>query len=150
MERVLTYAQALLEATEQEMERDPSVILFGIGVDDFKGTWGTTKDLLLRVGHSQLDVDLFERNPGVPHGQPRPQAPARGVLVADYQLIAHGLPTPQSSVMIEKFAGVRGMVRSEFLDLNHTSKLMILVSLMIPKFARDAGGKGGRTSESGH
>jgi hypothetical protein len=24
-------------------------------------------------------------------------------------------------VMIEKFAGVRGLVRSEFLDLNHTS-----------------------------
>jgi hypothetical protein len=37
--------------------------------------------------------------------------------------------------MIEKFARVRGMVRSEFLDLNHTSKLMIPVSLMIPKFA---------------
>ena len=34
--------------------------------------------------------------------------------------------------MIEKFAGVRGMVRSEFLDLNRTSKSMILVSLVIP------------------
>jgi hypothetical protein len=42
------------------------------------------------------------------------------------------------------------MVLSEFLDLNHTSKFMILVSLMIPKFARDAGGKDRRTSESGH
>ena len=37
--------------------------------------------------------------------------------------------------MIEKFAGVRGLVLSEFLDLNHTSKSMILVFLMIPKFA---------------
>ena len=37
--------------------------------------------------------------------------------------------------MIEKFAGVRGLVRSEFFDLNHTSKFMTLVSLMIPKFA---------------
>jgi hypothetical protein len=52
--------------------------------------------------------------------------------------------------MIEKFASVRGMVRSEFLDLNHTSKFMILVSLMIPKFARGAGGEVWRTSESGH
>jgi hypothetical protein len=52
--------------------------------------------------------------------------------------------------MIEKFAGVRGMDRSEFLDLNRTSKLMILVSLVIPKFARDASGKVRRTSESGH
>jgi hypothetical protein len=37
--------------------------------------------------------------------------------------------------MIEKCAGVCGMVGSEFLDLNHTSKSMVLVSLMIPKFA---------------
>ena len=55
-----------------------------------------------------------------------------------------------ASVMIEKFARVRGMVRSEFLDLNHTSKSMILVSLMIAKFARDAGGRVRRTSQSGH
>ena len=53
-------------------------------------------------------------------------------------------------VMIEKFAGVSRMVVSEFLDLNHTNKPMILVSLVIPKFAREASGKVRRTSESGH
>jgi len=37
--------------------------------------------------------------------------------------------------MIEKFAEAVGIVRSEFLDLNHTSKSMILVSPMISKFA---------------
>ena len=37
--------------------------------------------------------------------------------------------------MIEKFAIVSGKVPSEFLDLNHTSKFMKLVSLVIPKFA---------------
>jgi hypothetical protein len=52
--------------------------------------------------------------------------------------------------MIEKFAGARGMVRSEFLDLNHASKTMILVSLMIAKLAWDAGGEAWRTSQSGH
>ena len=52
--------------------------------------------------------------------------------------------------MIEKFAGVRRLVRSEFLDLNHTSKSMILVSLMSSKFAREASGEVRRTSESGH
>jgi hypothetical protein len=52
--------------------------------------------------------------------------------------------------MIEKFAGLRGQVVSEFLDLNHTSKHVMLVSLLLPKFARDAGGDGWRTSESGH
>ena len=40
-----------------------------------------------------------------------------------------------TSVMIEKFAEVGCTVRSEFLDLNHTSKSMILVSRMISKFA---------------
>ena len=52
--------------------------------------------------------------------------------------------------MIEKFASLCGAVRSEFLDLNHTSKFIILVSLMIPKFARDACFEVWRTSESGH
>jgi hypothetical protein len=43
-----------------------------------------------------------------------------------------------------------GSVPSEFLDLNHTSKHMALVSLVIAKFARDPGRQGRRTSESGH
>jgi hypothetical protein len=52
--------------------------------------------------------------------------------------------------MIEKFASVRRAVESEFLDLSHTSKFMILVSLLIPKFARDVSIEVWRTSESGH
>ena len=52
--------------------------------------------------------------------------------------------------MIEKFAIVSGQGASEFLDLNHTSKSMFLVSLMIPKFAPDTSRKLRRTSESGH
>ena len=55
-----------------------------------------------------------------------------------------------TSVMIGKFAAIRGSVMSEFPDLKHTSKLMILVSLTIPKFARSARGKVWRTSELGH
>jgi hypothetical protein len=52
--------------------------------------------------------------------------------------------------MIEKFATLRGKVPSELLDLNHTSKLIILVSLMIPKFAPGPSRKLMRTSKSGH
>jgi len=52
--------------------------------------------------------------------------------------------------MIEKFASFRGAVSSEFLDLNHTGKSMVLVSLSLPKFARDTSIKVKRTSESGH
>ena len=52
--------------------------------------------------------------------------------------------------MIEKFAIISGKVSSEFLDLNQTSKHMLLVSLMIPKFAPCPSGGLWRTLESGH
>ena len=52
--------------------------------------------------------------------------------------------------MIEKFAIMGGTVSSEFLDLNHTSKPMILVSLVLPKLARQSGRALWRASEAGH
>ncbi len=52
--------------------------------------------------------------------------------------------------MIEKFARCRGSAPSAFLNLNHTSTIMILVSLLIPKFARGPSIEVKRTSESGH
>jgi hypothetical protein len=52
--------------------------------------------------------------------------------------------------MIEKFAFMNCWVASEFFDLNHTSKSIPLVSLMIPKFAPGRGREIWRTSESGH
>ena len=53
--------------------------------------------------------------------------------------------------MIEKFARVRGLVQSEFLGVkSDITDFMILVSLMIAKFARDTVGEGWRTSQSGH
>jgi hypothetical protein len=53
-------------------------------------------------------------------------------------------------IQIEKFASARCGVGSEFLHLNHTSNLMILASLMIPKFAPQPNLEHSRTSESGH
>ncbi len=52
--------------------------------------------------------------------------------------------------MIEKFATSIRTVWREFLDLNHTSKIAMLVALLMPKFARDASIEVGRTSEAGH
>ncbi|MBP2316238.1 alpha-ketoacid dehydrogenase subunit beta [Azospirillum soli] len=43
--REITYAEALHEATVQEMERDSGVFVFGLGVDDPKGMYGSTRDL---------------------------------------------------------------------------------------------------------
>jgi hypothetical protein len=53
-------------------------------------------------------------------------------------------------VMIERFAVFTRPALSEFLDLNHTSKIMKLVSLLIPKFAPGPSIEIRRTSESGH
>ncbi|MDP1639300.1 MAG: hypothetical protein Q8L61_00060 [Hyphomicrobium sp.] len=57
-----------------------------------------------------------------------------------FSLVASAVALPpvsatDTSVMIEKFARVGGKVVREFFALNHTSKSIPLVSLMIPKFA---------------
>jgi pyruvate/2-oxoglutarate/acetoin dehydrogenase E1 component len=53
-ERTLSYVDAVREATEQEMERDESVILFGLDVDDPKAIQGTTRGLLARYGPTRV------------------------------------------------------------------------------------------------
>jgi len=59
--RELSYAEALYEAVAQEMEADPSVFVFGLGVDDVKGMYGTTKDLEKRFGALRnFDTPLSE------------------------------------------------------------------------------------------
>jgi pyruvate dehydrogenase E1 component beta subunit len=60
-DRELTYAQAIYEATVQEMERDPGVFVFGLGVDDPIGLYGTTLDLHKRFGADRnFDTPLAE------------------------------------------------------------------------------------------
>ncbi|MET0385608.1 MAG: transketolase C-terminal domain-containing protein [Polyangiales bacterium] len=59
--RSLSYSQALLEATDQAMARDPSVIVLGMGVDDFRGIYGTTKGLAEKYGPERcFDTPLAE------------------------------------------------------------------------------------------
>ena len=50
-QRLLTYVDALREAVAQEMQRDPSVFVFGLDVDDHKAIQGSTRGL----------VDVFRR-----------------------------------------------------------------------------------------
>lgn len=52
--RTLSYVEAIREATAQEMERDPAVILFGLDVDDPKAIQGTTKGLVERFGPERV------------------------------------------------------------------------------------------------
>ena len=62
--RMLSYSDALLEATVQEMERDESVVVMGLDVDDFRGIYGTTLNLHERFGadrsfHTPLSEDAM-------------------------------------------------------------------------------------------
>lgn len=45
MPRLLTYENAISEALKQEMERDPSVFVYGLDVTDHKKIFGSTKGL---------------------------------------------------------------------------------------------------------
>jgi pyruvate/2-oxoglutarate/acetoin dehydrogenase E1 component len=54
LERTLSYVNAVREATDQEMEQDPSVIVFGLDVDDPKAIQGTTRGLLEKYGAERV------------------------------------------------------------------------------------------------
>lgn len=57
----MNYAAALYEATRSEMERDPFVFVYGLGVDDPKGMYGTTLDLHKDFGPDRcFDTPLAE------------------------------------------------------------------------------------------
>jgi pyruvate/2-oxoglutarate/acetoin dehydrogenase E1 component len=52
--RRLTYSQAISEGLVQAMEQDDSVFLYGIGVGDPKGIFGTTTEALKRFGPTRV------------------------------------------------------------------------------------------------
>ena len=52
--RLIRYVDALREAFEQEMERDPNVFLFGLDVDDHKGIQGSTLGLQEKFGKDRV------------------------------------------------------------------------------------------------
>ena len=61
MSREITYCQALNEAMMQEMEIDPSVFVYGIGVPDHKRIFGSTNDILEKFGPDRcFDTPLSE------------------------------------------------------------------------------------------
>lgn len=61
MERMLSYPEAIREATDQAMAADPAVVVFGLGVDDPKAILGTTRGLLEKYGPARVfDTPLSE------------------------------------------------------------------------------------------
>lgn len=59
--RRISYSQALNEAMVQEMDRDPKVFVYGIGVPDHKRVFGTTSGLVEKFGRERcFDTPLAE------------------------------------------------------------------------------------------
>ncbi len=52
--RQLSYVEAVREAAELEMARNPSVLVFGLDVDDPKAIQGTTRGLVERFGRERV------------------------------------------------------------------------------------------------
>ena len=60
-DRKLTFAQAIWEATDQSMSRDPNVYIMGLGVPDPKGIFGTTLGFKEKYGSKRvLDMPASE------------------------------------------------------------------------------------------
>ncbi len=59
--RKINYCQALNEAISQEMERDPDVFIYGLGVPDHKRIFGSTEGLVEKFGKKRcFDTPLCE------------------------------------------------------------------------------------------
>lgn len=59
--RLLTFTQAINEALFQSMNKDPRIVIMGLGVTDPKGIFGTTLGLMERFGASRLfDMPVSE------------------------------------------------------------------------------------------
>lgn len=59
--RTLSYVDALQEAVETEMDRDPDVFVIGLNVDDHKAIQGTTRGLIDKFGPDRvMDTPLSE------------------------------------------------------------------------------------------
>ena len=57
----MNYGQALLNGLQTAMEKDSGVLVMGIGVDDHKAVFGSTKGLVERFGHARVfDTPLAE------------------------------------------------------------------------------------------
>lgn len=61
--RKISYCEAINEATIQEMERDPTVFVYGIGVPDHKKIFGSTDNILEKFGPMRcFDTPIAEES----------------------------------------------------------------------------------------
>lgn len=62
-DRILSYKEAVYEALDQSLTRDPKVFILGEGIDDPGGVFGTTKNLHVKYGnHRVFDTPISENS----------------------------------------------------------------------------------------
>ena len=63
MKKIQLYTEAILDATENRLKKDSSVLLIGLGVPDPKGIFGTTTDLQKKFGDDRVfDCPISENS----------------------------------------------------------------------------------------
>lgn len=69
-EKIISYKQALLQSMDDALADFPEVVIMGQGVDDHKGTFGSTLDLARKYGNNRVfDIPLSEEgNAGIAIG----------------------------------------------------------------------------------
>ena len=63
MKKIQLFTEAILDATENRLKKDSSVLLIGLGVPDPKGIFGTTTDLQKKFGDDRIfDCPISENS----------------------------------------------------------------------------------------
>ena len=133
--RLIRYVDALREAFEQEMERDPSVFIFGLDVDDHKGIQGSTLGLKEKFGK--------ERVFGTPLSEDAMTGVAIGAAMAGYRPIHVHI---RMDFMLLCMNQLVNMAAKSHYMYNGAVKVPLVVRTMIGR----SWGQGGQHSQALH
>ncbi len=133
--RLIRYVDALREAFEQEMERDPNVFIFGLDVDDHKGIQGSTIGLKEKFGK--------ERVFGTPLSEDAMTGVAIGAAMAGYRPIHVHI---RMDFMLLCMNQLVNMAAKSHYMYNGSVKVPLVVRTMIGR----SWGQGGQHSQALH
>ena len=120
--RNISYVDAIREATEIEMDRDPKVVMFGLDVDDPKGTFGTTKGLTEKFG--------ADRCFGTPLAEDAMTGVAVGMALAGYRPIHNHYRMDFSTLAVNQLVNVAAKTHAMSGGIQHAP---MVVRMLIGK-----------------
>ena len=133
--RLIRYVDALREAFEQEMERDPNVFIFGLDVDDHKGIQGSTVGLKEKFGSQRVF--------GTPLSEDAMSGVAIGAAMAGYRPIHVHI---RMDFMLLCMNQLVNMAAKSHYMYNGAVKVPLVVRTMIGR----SWGQGGQHSQALH